>query len=122
MSFRILIVDDSQWMRQTLINIFAEQGWRDVVEARHGREGLMKYEDVWPHLVMMDITMPYMDGVEAAKAILQIDPRAVIIMCSALGQRDTVIEAIRAGARGFVVKPFRREDVIDAVQKVMPKA
>lgn len=120
MGLRILIVDDSPWMRRTLVSFLETEGWTSVFQAKNGREGVTLYEEIQPDIVLMDITMPYLDGLDAVRAIIKIDPRALIVMCSALGQREMVIDCIRSGAKGFVVKPFRKEHVIAAIRKALP--
>jgi two-component system chemotaxis response regulator CheY len=92
-----------------------------VGEAQNGIEALEMYEQFKPDIVTMDITMPEKDGISAVKDIMAIDPKAKIIMCSAMGQQSLVMEAIKAGARDFLVKPFKPERVIDAINKVLSK-
>ncbi|HWO74391.1 MAG TPA: response regulator [Bacillus sp. (in: firmicutes)] len=116
---KILIVDDAKFMRMTLGNIFQEAGHTIVGDAQNGKEAIDQYIAVKPDLVTMDITMPEMDGIEAVKKIKEIDPKAKIIMCSAIGQSRLVLEAIEAGAVDFIVKPFEKERVIEAVERAM---
>lgn len=115
----VLIVDDASFMRMMIKDILTKNGYEVVGEAENGVAAVEKYKELSPELVIMDITMPEMDGIQAVKEIRNINPNAKIIMCSAMGQQAMVIEAIQAGARDFVVKPFQHERVIEAVKKVM---
>ena len=115
----ILIVDDASFMRMMIKDILTKNGFEVVGEAENGLVAVEKYKELNPELVIMDITMPEMDGIQAVKAIKSIDPSAKIIMCSAMGQQAMVIEAIQAGARDFVVKPFQQDKVIEAVKKAI---
>ncbi|ERI08276.1 response regulator [Aneurinibacillus aneurinilyticus] len=119
MSKRILIVDDASFMRMMIKGFLTKHGYTVADEAANGAEAVEKYKQVSPDLVTMDITMPEMDGIEAVKAIRQMDPSAKIIMCSAMGQQNMVVQAIQAGARDFIVKPFQEERVIEAIKKVL---
>ena len=116
---RILIVDDAAFMRMMIKDILTKNGYEGVGEAENGAKAVEKYNELKPALVVMDITMPEMDGIEAVKAIKAADPKANIIMCSAMGQQAMVIESIQAGAKDFIVKPFDRDRVIEAVSKVI---
>lgn len=115
----ILLVDDAAVMRMMLKKILLENGYNVVGEAENGQKAVEKYKELNPKLVIMDITMPELNGIEATKAIKEADPSALIIMCSAMGQQSMVIEAIQAGARDFIVKPFQHERVVEAVKKVI---
>ncbi|MGB9813182.1 MAG: response regulator [Thermovenabulum sp.] len=115
----ILIVDDAAFMRMMIKDILLKNGFQVVGEAENGLVAVEKYKELKPNLVIMDITMPEMDGIEAVRKIKAIDPQAKIIMCSAMGQQAMVIEAIQAGARDFIVKPFQPDRVIDAVKKAL---
>lgn len=119
MGKRILIVDDAAFMRMMIKDILTKNGYEVVGEAENGVVGVKLYKELMPDLVTMDITMPEMDGITAVKAIKKIDPGANIIMCSAMGQQMMVMEAIQAGARDFIVKPFQQERVIQAVKKAI---
>lgn len=119
MAKRVLVVDDAIFMRNTLKDVFAAAGFEVVGEAQHGLEAVERYKQLQPDLVTMDIVMPYKSGIEATRDIIKLDPRANIIMCSALGQENLVMEAIEAGAADFVVKPFKHEDVLAVVKKVL---
>ena len=115
---RVLIVDDAMFMRMMLKDILSKNGYEVVGEAANGKEAIDKYIELRPDLVLLDITMPEMDGIEALKKIKMIEPKAKIIMCSAMGQQAMVIEAIQNGALDFVVKPFQQDRVIESLQKV----
>ena len=103
---KILLVDDAAFMRMMVKNTLNENGYTDLYEASDGAEAVTKYAELKPDLVIMDITMPNMDGLEALKAIRKADPNASVVMCSAMGQEAMVIEAIKSGAKDFIVKPF----------------
>lgn len=119
MAQRILIVDDAAFMRMLLKEILIKNGYDVVGEAENGVLAITMYQDLSPNLVTMDITMPEMDGITAVKEIKKIDATAKIIMCSAMGQQALVIEAIQAGARDFIIKPFQPLRVMEAVQKAL---
>lgn len=119
MSKKILIVDDAAFMRMMIKDILVKNGFEVVGEAQDGVQAVEKYKELTPDLVTMDITMPEMDGITALKDILEINPRANVIMCSAMGQQAMVIDAIQAGAKDFIVKPFQAERVIEAIQKAL---
>lgn len=119
MSKRILIVDDAAFMRMMIKDILTKNGYEVVAEAGNGQEAVELYNEHRPDLVTMDITMPEMDGISSLKAIREIDPEAKVIMCSAMGQQAMVIDAIQAGAKDFIVKPFQAERVLEAVKKTL---
>jgi len=116
---RVLIVDDAAFMRMMIKDILTKNGYEVAGEAENGLVAVNMYKELKPDLVTMDITMPEMDGITAVKMIKKIDPSAKIIMCSAMGQQMMVMEAIQAGARDFIVKPFQQERVIQAVKKAI---
>lgn len=116
---KIMICDDAAFMRMMIKDILTKNGYEIVAEAENGAVAVEKYPDAKPDLVLMDITMPDMDGIQALKKIKEIDPNANIIMCSAMGQQAMVIEAIQSGAKDFIVKPFQAERVLEAVKKVV---
>ncbi|WP_028551830.1 response regulator [Paenibacillus sp. UNC451MF] len=116
---KVMVVDDAAFMRMVLKTMLTEEGHEVVAEAANGLEAVQAYATVKPDLVTMDITMPELDGVGAVKEIHKIDPGAKIIMCSAMGQKAMVVEAITSGAKDFVVKPFQKERVIESVNKVL---
>jgi two-component system chemotaxis response regulator CheY len=113
---KVLVVDDAAFMRMRLKKLLEDQGY-EVVEAQNGREALERYQDVQPALVLMDITMPEMDGIEAVRTLIERDPDARVVMVSALGQQAMVLAAIQAGAKDFIVKPFQPDRVLTAVAK-----
>ncbi|MDR3602980.1 MAG: response regulator [Desulfosporosinus sp.] len=119
MSANIMIVDDAAFMRMMLKDILTKNGFTVIGEAENGAVALKKYMELQPDLTIMDITMPEMDGLQAVKEIRKRNPKARIIMCSAMGQQSMVIEAIQSGARDFVVKPFQAERVIEAITKAL---
>ncbi|HHU82674.1 MAG: response regulator [Clostridia bacterium] len=119
MSKRVLVVDDAAFMRMMIKDILQKGGYQVVGEAEDGKRAIEKYKELRPDLVTMDITMPDMDGITAVKEIRKVDENAVIIMCSAMGQQAMVIDAIQAGAKDFVVKPFQPERVLEAIKKVV---
>jgi len=114
---RVLVVDDAKFMRLTLSNLLKKHG-HEVFEAGNGAEALAKYSEIQPDLVTMDITMPEMDGLEAVKRIKALDPQAKIVMVSAMGQKDYVIEAIQCGAKDFIIKPFQEERVLETLKRL----
>ncbi len=119
MGKNILIVDDAAFMRMMVKDILVKNGFIVVGEAQDGMEAVEKYKELSPDLVTMDITMPEMDGIAALKQIKEINSDAKVIMCSAMGQQAMVIDAIQAGAKDFIVKPFQAERVIEAIQKAL---
>ena len=119
MGKNILIVDDAAFMRMMIKDILSKNGYIVAGEAENGVKAIEKYNEVKPDLVLMDITMPEKDGIQALKEIKAIDPKAQVIMCSAMGQQAMVIESIQAGAKDFIVKPFQADRVIEAVKKVV---
>ena len=119
MGKNILICDDAAFMRMMIKDILTKNGYNVVGEAENGAVGVDKYKELKPDLVLMDITMPEMDGIQALKAIKAADPNACVIMCSAMGQQAMVIESIQSGAKDFIVKPFQADRVIEAVKKVV---
>jgi two-component system chemotaxis response regulator CheY len=118
MSIRVLITDDAVFMRTTLRNILEENGYEVCGEAVNGQEAINMYEQLKPDIVTMDITMPEMDGITALKAIREKDPNAVVVMCTAMGQKNMVVEAVQSGAKDFIIKPFQPERVIQSLQKL----
>lgn len=115
---KILIVDDAVFMRKMLKTILVNAGHTVIGEAGNGREALEQYKNLHPDLVTMDITMPEVDGLKGIKLIKDYDDNANIIMCSAMGQQAMVIEAIKSGAKDFIVKPFQQDRVLDAISKI----
>lgn len=119
MAKNILICDDAAFMRMMIKDILTKNGYNVAGEAENGAKALEKYNEVKPDLVLMDITMPEVDGIQALKNIKAADPNAKVIMCSAMGQQAMVIESIQAGAKDFIVKPFQPDRVLEAVKKVV---
>ena len=116
---KILIVDDAAFMRMMIKDILTKNGYEVVAEAENGVEAVELYKSHQPDLVTMDITMPEMDGIEAVKQIKAVNPAAKVIMCSAMGQQSMVMDAIKAGANDFIVKPFQADRVLEAVKKIV---
>ena len=117
MAIRVLVVDDLEFMRDVIRDILEEAGIEVAGEAGDGKSGIRSYAAIRPDVVLMDITMPIMDGLRALKMLRSIDPRAIVVMCSSLGQQEYIIRAVQLGARDFIVKPFKPERVVSAVQK-----
>ena len=115
----ILIVDDAAFMRMMIKDVLSKNGFMICGEAENGAKAIEKFKELNPDLVIMDITMPEVDGIQAVKEIKKMDASAKVIMCSAMGQQAMVIEAIQAGAKDFIVKPFQAERIIEAVKKVL---
>ncbi|MCL2030660.1 MAG: response regulator [Oscillospiraceae bacterium] len=115
----ILIVDDAAFMRMMIKEVLTKNGFNVVGEAENGKIAMDKYQELKPDLVIMDITMPEVNGIDALKGIRQMDPQAKVVMCSAMGQQAMVIEAIQNGAKDFIVKPFQADRVCEAVRKVL---
>lgn len=118
MAVRVLVVDDAAFMRMMVKDILSKNGYEVVGEAENGAKALEKYQELKPDLTTMDITMPEMDGISAVKEIRKIDPNAKIVMCSAMGQQAMVVEAIKNGAKDFIVKPFEKDKVLAAIAKL----
>jgi two-component system, chemotaxis family, chemotaxis protein CheY len=119
MAHKILIVDDAAFMRMMIKDILSKNGYEIVGEAADGAQAVQLYRDTQPDLVTMDITMPEMDGITALKEIKKVNPQAKVIMCSAMGQQAMVIDAIQAGAKDFIVKPFQADRVLEAISKAL---
>ena len=116
---RVLRVDDAAFMRMMIKDILQKNGFEVVGEASNGVEAVNLYKKERPDVVTMDITMPDMDGIEAVKEIRTFDANAKIIMCSAMGQQSMVMDAIKSGAKDFIVKPFQADRVLEAIRKVI---
>ena len=116
---KIMLVDDTKFMRMMLANILKPKGYEIVAEAGDGLEAVELYKKHKPDLVTMDIVMPHMDGIEAVRNITSVDSAAKVIMVTAVGQESKVKEAIEAGARGYIVKPFRAPQVLEEVEKIL---
>ncbi len=122
MAKSILVVDDAAFMRMMIKNILSKNGYEIVGEAENGQVAVELYKKLKPDLVTMDITMPEMNGIDGVKAIRGFDPNANIIMCSAMGQQAMVMEAIQAGAKDFIVKPFQQDRILQAIGRVLARA
>ena len=119
MAKTILVCDDAIFMRTMITDILSQAGYEVVGEAASGAQAIEQYRALKPDLVTMDIVMPDMSGIEAVRAICKEFPNAKILMCSAMGQQGLVVDAIQAGAKDFVVKPFQPSRVLEAVQRVL---
>lgn len=115
---KVLVVDDAAFMRVSIKNMLTKNGYEVVGEAENGKIAIAKYEELAPDIITMDITMPEMDGLTSLKEILAVDSNANIIMISAMGQESMVREAVLAGAKGFIVKPFKEDAIIAAFEKL----
>lgn len=116
---RVLIVDDAAFMRCAIKSMLQKNGFDVVGEAENGMEGIRKYKELMPDIVTMDITMPVMTGIEALQSILEYDPKAKIVMISAMGQEGFVREAVMKGAKSFVVKPFQEDIIVENFNKIL---
>ena len=119
MGHTILIADDAAFMRAILSQIIEDMEWTVAGEASDGKEAIAQYRKLRPDLVLLDITMPNLDGTEALKAILEEDPQAQVVMITALGQKDQVLNAIKAGARDFIIKPFDHDRVAHTLAGIL---
>ncbi|MDR1669702.1 MAG: response regulator [Oscillospiraceae bacterium] len=119
MAGKILIVDDAAFMRMMIKDVLTKNGFEVIGEAENGKVAVERYNELRPDLVIMDITMPEMNGIDSLKGIKMINKDAKVVMCSAMGQQAMVIEAIQAGAKDFIVKPFQADRVCEAVRKVL---
>ena len=119
MAKNILICDDAAFMRMMIKNVLTKGGYTVAGEAENGLKAVEKYKEICPDLVLIYITMPEMDGIQALKEIKKIDGGAKVIMCSAMGQQAMVVESIQAGAKDFIVKPFQEDRVLEAVKKAI---
>ena len=119
MKHTVMLVDDSNLIRTILKGLLLQEGWEVVGEAENGREALDLYGSLKPDLVILDITMPEMDGLTALVELLKLDKDAKVVMCSAVGDKGTVFQAIRSGAKDFIIKPFDNERIVPTLQNVM---
>lgn len=119
MAVNVLIVDDLAFIKIVLRDIIEKAGFRVVGEASNGEQAITMYQDTRPDVVLMDITMPGMDGLTALRKIREIDPAARVIICSALGQQQLIVQAIQLGAKDFIVKPFQPQRVISSLKKAL---
>ena len=116
---KIMLVDDAAFMRMMVKNALTKSGYDNFVEAQDGAEAVKKYAEEKPDMVIMDITMPNMDGLQALKAIRGNHPDAKIVMCTAMGQESMVVDAIKSGAKDFIVKPFNQERIVETVKTIL---
>ena len=119
MAVNVLIVDDLAFIKIVLRDIIEKAGFRVIGEASNGEQAISQYQNTRPDVVLMDITMPGMDGLTALKKIREIDSEARIIICSALGQQQLIVQAIQLGAKDFIVKPFQPQRVVSALKKAL---
>ena len=119
MAKKILLVDDAAFMRKMIKDTLTKNGFTEVFEAVDGADAVEKFSEIGPDLVVMDITMPNMDGLEALKAIRAKDGSANVVMCSAMGQESMVMDAVRSGAKDFIVKPFKPDRVLKTVTSIL---
>lgn len=116
---KILVVDDAAFMRMMVKDNLKKAGYTDFIEAGDGQDAVAKFNEAQPDLVLLDITMPILDGIQALQAIKKINPKAKVVMCSAMGQEGMVVEAIKLGALDFIVKPFKPERLVQTVKNVL---
>lgn len=116
---KIMLVDDAAFMRMMVKNALTKSGYDNFVEAQDGAEAVKKYDEEKPDMVIMDITMPNMDGLQALKKIRENDPNAKVVMCTAMGQEGMVVDAIKSGAKDFIVKPFNAERIVSTVNTIL---
>lgn len=119
MAQRVMLVDDASFMRMMLKNILVGAGYEVIGEAENGAKAIEQFKTLKPDLVIMDIIMPEMGGIDAVREIIKANPSAKILMCSSMGQQSLVVEAIQAGAKDFIVKPFQPSNVLEAVKKAL---
>ena len=119
MSKKILLVDDAAFMRMMLKDTLTKNGYTEIYEAVDGADAVEKFKEIGPDLVVMDITMPNMDGLEALKAIRALNGNANVVMCSAMGQESMVMDAVRSGAKDFIVKPFKDDRLMKTVTSIL---
>jgi two-component system, chemotaxis family, chemotaxis protein CheY len=115
---RVLVVDDAVVMRMMIKNILSKEGY-EVFEAQSGIDAVEKYRTVKPDIVTMDMVMPDMDGISAVRQIVAEDPAARIVMCTSMGQQQLVVEAVQAGAKSFITKPFQPPKILETIEKVL---
>jgi two-component system chemotaxis response regulator CheY len=119
MAYSVLLADDLFFMRMVQKEVLEAKGFKIVGEASTGTEAVAKYQEMRPDIVVLDITMPEMNGLEAMKKIFEIDPQARIIICSAIGQQNLIVDAINSGIKDFIVKPFKPERLLSAINKAL---
>lgn len=116
---KIMLVDDAAFMRMMVKNALTKSGYDNFIEAQDGAEAVKKYDEEKPDMVIMDITMPNMDGLQALKKIRENDPNAKVVMCTAMGQEGMVVDAIKSGAKDFIVKPFNADRIVQTVKTIL---
>ena len=116
---KIMLVDDAAFMRMMVKNALTKSGYDNFVEAQDGAEAVKKYDEEKPDMVIMDITMPNMDGLQALKKIRENDPNAKVVMCTAMGQEGMVVDAIKSGAKDFILKPFNAKRIVQTVNTIL---
>ena len=116
---KILIVDDAAFMRKVIRDTLTKNGFTDLHEAVDGKDAVEKYFELQPDLVLMDITMPVMDGLEALRRLREMDSSARVVMCSAMGQETMVVDALKLGAKDFIVKPFKPDRIMKTVNSIL---
>ena len=119
MGKKIMLVDDAAFMRMMIKDTLQKNGYTEIVEAGNGEQALATYEAEKPDLVLMDITMPVMDGLEALRHLREMDSNAKVVMCSAMGQETMVVDALKLGARDFIVKPFKPDRIMKTVNSIL---
>lgn len=118
---RIMLVDDTAFVRKGLRRIFEEYGYEIVAEATNGKEALQLYKQHKPDVVTLDITMPEMDGISTLKELKKLDLKAKVVMCTTFGRKDKIIEAIQSGASDYIIKPYQKERVLEAIEKQLDR-
>lgn len=119
MDKKILLVDDAAFMRMMIKDTLTKNGYTNVLEAGNGEQALSVYAEEKPDLVLMDITMPVMDGLESLRHLKEMDPKVAVVMCSAMGQEIMVVEALKLGAKDFIVKPFKPDRIMKTVKGIL---
>ena len=119
MGKKIMLVDDAAFMRMMIKDTFQKNGYTEIVEAGNGEQALATYAAEKPDLVLMDITMPVMDGLEALRRLREMDSSARVVMCSAMGQETMVVDALKLGAKDFIVKPFKPDRIMKTVNSIL---
>lgn len=119
---KVLIVDDSRTSRKILRNLLEEEGHEVVGEAVNGDDGYLKYKELHPDLVTMDITMPVTDGIQALQLIRHFDGNALVVMVTAAGQKEKMLQALKEGATEFLTKPFEKQEIVDVVNRVLEQS
>ena len=119
MGKKIMLVDDAAFMRMMIKDTLQKNGYTEIVEAGNGEQAITTYSAEKPDLILMDITMPVMDGLEALRRLKEIDPEIKVVMCSAMGQETMVVDALKLGAKDFIVKPFKPDRIMKTVNSIL---